>query len=216
VLRLAIGLAGVCLVVAAGSAEAQVFGVWSNPRPVASDAWVASGHFLLGEPIGLMGQVRTGLDERSDVGIQLGIPDFDLIDFAVAGDYRYLLSEAGESLPMDMLLDVAFGWQTGDFWDVVDFDFGAIFTKDMQTSGGTSYTPYGSLMFAIGRFSVDVPEIPGIPGVFEGSASDTEFDINLRGGVAVPFDQFDLNAELNISSREEFIFFTVGASTPLN
>lgn len=190
---------------------AQVFGTWAPAVPYAPDSYHAGAFLLVGEPLGLMGQFRTGIDQNWDIGIQLGFPDFDRGDetvFGLGGDVKYLIlpDEEGEGgFPMDLALDFAFGWQHVQDFNLVDFDFGGVVSKSVTTDGGTTLIPYGALMLAIGRASFDVP-----PG-FVGDSSDTELDINVRLGLDYPASSdLELLGELNLSSRDETLALALG------
>lgn len=209
---LTIVLAVACLLaIGTGSARAQVWGVWSNPAPTASGSWYASGHFLAGDLVGLMGQVRTGLGEQADLGVQIGIPDFDT-DFAVAGDVRYLALPSSESLPLDLAVDGAVGWfKIGGPSDAtqLDIDFGAIVSSPIDLENGMGLVPYGSFVIAIAHRSIDVPKGVVVPqGV---STSDTTTDAHFRGGVDLAVnEQLSVNGELNVSTRDSAIYVSFG------
>ena len=86
-------------------------------------------------------------------------------------------------------------------------------SNEMVTAGGQSLIPYGSLMIAIGRLSID--EVRTQFGTF-GGGSDTEVDVNFRGGLSVPLEAgITLNGELNLTSRDNAIYLTIGAGVPL-
>jgi len=216
-----------CLLTSAGESHAQVWGVWSDPTPVAQGSWKASGHFLAGDLVGLMGQVRGGINERADFGVQVGMPDFDF-DFAFAGDLRYLIMPTSDTFPMDLTACGAFGWMTmgnsagGYSADVtlLDIAFGVIASKSIDTQGGLTFVPYGSFMIDIGKFSVDTPS--GLTPIQQqawdqsGAGDNTETDINFRGGVDFPVnDQLSVNGELNFSTRDNYIYLTFGAGFAL-
>ncbi len=197
------------IVLAPTAAHAQVFGAWAPAVPYPTDSYHAGAFVLIGEPFGLVGQLRTGIDQNWDVGVQLGFPDFDRGNstvFGVAGDVKYLiLPEKSGEFPLDMALDVAFGLQHVEDFNLVDFDFGAVASKTTTTSGGTTLIPYGSLMMAIGHASIDLP-----PGV-QGDASDTDLDVNVRFGLDYPMtSDLEFLSELNVSSRDETIALALG------
>jgi hypothetical protein len=210
-LKFAMFLAGAAIILAPAGARAQVLGTWSTAVPAAPDEFRAGGFLLLGEPIGVVGNVRTGIGDNWDIGIQLGFPDFDFGGntlFGIAGDVKYLLVPESVDFPVDFAGDVAFGYQHAGDLDIVDFDFGAVMSKELVTTGGTTLIPYGSVMFAIGRFSFDSDVL--------GSVSDTEFDIHVRGGLAWPFrEDVDFHGELNLSSRDETLAIHLGLMVEL-
>jgi hypothetical protein len=178
--------------------QAQVYGVWSNPTPVPKGQWLAGGNFLVGDLVGIMGQVRSGINEKTDFGVQLGIPDFDL-DFGIGGDVRYLVMPASDSFPMDLVLNGALGYTMGPI-DVLDIDFGGIVGKGIPMESGYTITPYGALMFAIGRASAQ-------------GFSNTDFDVHFRGGADFAVNElFTLNGELQLSSRSNSLYFAFGAA----
>jgi hypothetical protein len=186
--------------------KAQVLGTWAPAIPEPTDSYKAGAFLIFGEPFGLVGQFRTGIDTNWDVGIQLGVPDFDAFGdralVGIAGDVKYLILPEDEDFDFDMALDFAFGWQHAEDFNLVDFDFGALASKTVTTDGGETLIPYGALMLAIGRASVDTPG---------GDFSDTELDVNVRLGLDWPIkSDVDFLSELNLSSRDETLSISAG------
>jgi hypothetical protein len=213
-------LIGATSLLAPTAARAQVLGTWGTAVPYAPDEIAIGAFLLVGEPIGLVGQFRTGVGDNWDIGVQAGFPDFDAPGentlYGITGDLKYLILPESVDFPLDMSVDVAFGYQhaggDGVGVDIVDFDFGAVVSKEMQTSGGKTLTPYGSVMFAIANFDVDFEPPEGVPpGLIDDPGSDTEFDINVRGGIEYPLrPDLDFLAELNLSSRDETLAISFG------
>ena len=176
-------------------AAAQVLGTWQTALTEPEDVWRAGGFLIIGEPIGLVGQVRTGLGSKWDLGIQGGFPDFtDDTIYGIAGDTKFLLHKDNSNFPLDVSGDVAFGYQTDGDFDLVDFDFGLIGSKKMTTDGGEVISPYGAIIIAIGHAN-----------------DDTEVDVHVRPGVEwVMTPVTNLLGELNLSSRDETISISVG------
>jgi len=172
-----------------------VLGTWQTAITEPPDVWRAGGFLILGEPIGLVGQLRTGIDKNWDLGIQIGIPDFsDDTVFGVAGDTKFLLHPETEGFPLDLSGDVAFGWQTVNDFDLVDFDLGLIASKAMKTDGGSSFSPYAALIFAIGN-----------------AEDDTELDVHVRPGIEwVVNPSLNFLSELNLSSRDNTLSISGG------
>jgi len=199
----------VALISAPTAGRAQVLGTWAPATPEPTDSYKAGGFLIVGEPFGLVGQFRTGIDTNWDIGIQLGAPDFDFGNetlVGIAGDVKYLVLPEDEDFPFDMALDIALGLQHAGDFNLVDFDFGAVGSKKVTTDGGTTLIPYGALMLAIGRFSVDVDTPAG-----NVSVSDTELDVNVRFGLDWPLSSdVDFLSELNLSSREETLSISAG------
>jgi hypothetical protein len=214
-LRLALVVAA-ALVLAPSAALAQVFGTWAPAVPYPTDSYNAGAFLIVGEPFGLVGQFRTGIDDNWDVGIQFGVPNFDYGDDAIigiGGDVKYLIVPEGENLPFDLATDFAFGYQHADNVSLVDFDFGVVGSKTTTTSGGTTLIPYGAIMLAVGHASVDLPEELEDLGI---DASDTELDINVRIGLDYPLSQsLEFLSELNLSSRDETLGIAFGLMTKL-
>jgi hypothetical protein len=190
---LVVSMALAMLSVASGPVLAQVYGVWSNPTPQAMGTYTASGHLLLGDLTGLMGQIRTGVGDKMDVGLRLGFPDFDF-DFGLAGDIHYRVMPASESLPMDLTATGGLGWTTLGEGSVdlsyLDVVFGMIASREVTTQTGFTLVPYGILQFDIRRVSVDVGSV---------SASDSEFGVHFGFGADVPVNEvLSVNGELAI------------------
>lgn len=221
--RALIGAGTVVMVVALvpAAARAQVLGTWATAIPYAGDEMVAGGFFLAGEPIGVIGQFRTGIADKMDVGVQLGVPNFDLANDTVlglAGDAKYLILPEKGSFPLDLAVDGAFGFQHADKLTLVDFDFGGVASKKFVTSGGRTLVPYGSLMFAIGHASVDVKRPANLPAdqKFDEHPSNTDLDVNVRVGLDWPFRPgYEAMSEVNLSSRDETIAISFGLMTRL-
>ncbi len=215
--RVAFGVLAFALILtgATQSAHAQVWGVWGDPAPTPSGSWFSSAHFLVGDVVGIMGQARFPLGGPADIGVQVGIPDFDDSNFAFAADYRHLFLPASDDFPVDIAFDGAFGLIDLDFGKIWDFDFGAIVSKSIASSTGQRFVPYGSLMIAIGRLSTDSRTFQGPFGTVNvGGASSTDTDVNFRFGLAVPLEDkgVTLNGELHASSRDiTNIYFSFGA-----
>jgi len=176
-------------------ARAQVMGTWQTAIPEPEDSWRAGGFLILGEPIGLVGQVRTGLGPKWDLGIQMGIPDFtDDTIFGIAGDVKFLLHKENGDFPLDVAGDVAFGYQTNGDFDLVDFDFGVIGSKRLTTDGGEVISPYGAVILAVGHAN-----------------DDTELDVHVRPGLEWQMTSTtNFLTELNLSSRDETIAISAG------
>ncbi len=175
---------------------AQVLGTWAPATPYGEDDIAFGGFVLLGEPIGLVGHFRTGIGAKTDIGIQVGFPDFDFGDetlFGVAGDVKHLFFPQSGDFPVDLAGDIAFGYQTAGDFDLVDFDFGPVASKKFLTDGGTTLIPYGGLMFMIGN------------------DGGTDLDLQARLGLDYPFRPgWEFLAELNIGSRAETISISGG------
>ena len=199
------------------TARAQVLGTWATAIPYAGDEMVAGGFFLVGEPIGIVGQFRTGIADKMDVGVQLGVPNFDLANDTViglAGDTKYLILPEKGNFPLDLAVDGAFGYQHADKLTLVDFDFGAVASKKFVTSGGRTLVPYGSLMFAVGHASVDRPK--NLPENVKFERSNTDLDVNVRVGLDWPFRPgYEAMSEVNLSSRDETLAISFGLMTRL-
>ena len=199
------------------AARAQVLGTWATATPYAGDEMVAGGFFLAGEPIGVIAQFRTGIADKMDVGIQLGVPNFDLANdtvIGIAGDAKYLILPEKGNFPLDLAVDGAFGYQRTDKLTLVDFDFGGVASKKFVTSGGKTLVPYGSLMFAIGHASVDRPK--NLPESVKFESSNTDLDVNVRVGLDWPFrPSYEAMTEINLSSRDETIAISFGLMTRL-
>ena len=179
------------------AARAQTLGTWSTAVPYGENDYALGGFVLLGEPIGLVGHFRTGIAARTDIGIQVGFPDFDLYDytlFGVAGDVKYLFFPETGEFPLDLAGDLAFGYQHAGDLDLIDFDFGPVASKKVTTSGGKVLIPYSAVMFMVGNVE-----------------DDTELDVQVRFGLDYPFAKgYELLTELNLGSREETISFSAG------
>jgi hypothetical protein len=176
-------------------ARAQVLGTWQTAITEPEDAWRAGAFLILGEPIGLVGQLRTGLGSNWDLGIQGGFPDFtDDTIYGIAGDTKFLLHKDNSNFPLDVSGDVAFGYQTNGDFDLVDFDFGVIGSKKLTTDGGEVISPYGAIIIAVGHAN-----------------DDTEVDVHVRPGLEWMMTSVtNLLVELNLSSRDETIAISAG------
>ena len=142
-----LGLAVAAVVILSGvlssSALAQVLGTWQTAVTEPPDVFKIGGFLILGEPIGLVGQLRSGLSSKLDFGIQVGFPDFtDETLFGIAGDTKVMLvQEEGGDFPVDLSADFAFGYQTADPFNIVDLDLGLIGSKRVITDGGDDPHP---------------------------------------------------------------------------
>jgi hypothetical protein len=177
-------------------AVSQTLGTWSTAVPYGENDYALGGFVLLGEPIGVVGQFRTGIGARTDIGVQLGFPDFDRDDtlFGVAGDVKHLFFPETAEFPLDLAGVVAFGYQNASDLDLVDFDFGPVASKKMTTSGGQVLIPYSAVMFMIGHVE-----------------DDTELDVQVRLGLDYPFKAgYEFLTELNLGSRAETISISAG------
>lgn len=196
--RVSIAALALAALVPAG-VGAQTLGTWSTAVPYGENDYALGGFVLLGEPIGLVGHFRTGIAPRTDIGIQIGFPDFDLGDetlFGVAGDVKHLFFPETGEFPLDLAGDLAFGYQHAGDFDLIDFDFGPIASKKVTTSGGTVLIPYSALMFMVGNVE-----------------DDTDLDVQVRFGLDYPFATgYELLTELNLGSREETISFSAGVT----
>ena len=199
------GLAVAAVLIASGvtqsTARAQVFGTWQTALTEPPDVFKVGGFLILGEPIGLVGQMRSGLSSKWDFGIQVGFPDFtDETLFGIAGDTKVnLVLEEGGDFPVDLSADFAFGYQHADNFSIVDFDLGLIGSKRYITDSGKILTPYAGLIFAIGSFDP------------EGGDGDTELDVHVRPGIEWAYSEtLNILGELNLSSRDETIAISGG------
>jgi hypothetical protein len=170
-------------------------GTWQTAITEPPDVWKAGAFLIIGEPIGLVGQLRTGIDTNWDVGFQFGFPDFDDDTvFGIAGDTKFLFHKDSSEFPLDVSGDIAFGYQTDGDFDLVDFDLGAIGSHKITTSGGEVITPYGAIILAIGHAN-----------------DDTELDVHVRPGLEwVISSTVNFLGELNLSSRDETIAISAG------
>ncbi len=179
------------------AAPAQVLGTWSTAVPYGKDDFVLGGFLLLGEPIGIVAQMRTGVSDNTDIGVQIGFPDLDYGNetlFGLTGDVKHRFFRASNDFPVDLAGDFAFGWQHAGDLDLIDFDFGPVASKAFTTSGGTTLIPYGAIMFMIGNAN-----------------DDTDLDVNVRFGLDYPFSsKHEFLTELNLGSRSETISISGG------
>jgi len=200
-LGLAVAAAVILCGVAPSPAGAQVFGTWQTALTEPPDVFKLGGFLILGEPIGLVGQLRSGLSSKWDFGVQVGFPDFtDQTIFGIAGDTKVKLAEEeGGDFPVDLAADFAFGYQTADEASLVDLDLGLIGSKRYITDGGDILSPYAGLIFAIGHFDA------------ENSDGDTELDVHVRPGLEWQYSpSVSILGELNLSSRDETIAISGG------
>jgi hypothetical protein len=192
---------------ASGSALAQVYGIWSNPMHQEVGTYLASGHLLVGDLTGFMGQFRTGVGEKVDIGARLGLPDFDF-DFGFGADVRYQIMPESETFPMNLAADAGFGWATvgeGDadltFFDIV---FGVIGSREVTTQTGFVLVPYATFLFDIKRVSADV-------GQFD--ASDTQFGVHFGFGTDIPVNEMiSVNGEIGIVTNGGAAFGVQGTN----
>ena len=188
------------LVSAVPGTHAQTYGVWGDPTPLPQGEKTVGGNLLLGNLVGIMGQARFGVMPDGDIGVQLGIPDFDF-DFTLAGDWRQSVARASDTMPVDITVNIALGWLRAFGSNGIDFDFGAVFSKELATAGGQAFTPYGGLMIAIGYVSG------------AGTIGGADYDVHFRGGVQVPVQNtLGVNAEFQFSSRSNSAYLTLGAT----
>jgi hypothetical protein len=183
------------------TARAQVWGNWSNPIPNPTGGHQVGGHLLLGDLTGWMGEFRTGLGERFDVGGQIGWPDFDGT-FGVGGDARFLFMPESDSLPLNLIANFGIGYfDVGSNASTLDFAFGVLAAKPIELSSGYQMVPHGGFLIDVGRIKA-------------GDASATKTGVVFRGGAEFYLNQeLAFNGELDINSRgSTAVYVSLGAT----
>lgn len=175
----------ICLAVEPCSA--QVFGHYATAATVGAGESMGGAYFTVADDIlGLLAQYRYGYSDAADFGLQLGFNSMDDRVYAggmfreegethllIAGDGKYNLRRADESMPVDVSVDFGAGYVDMEDADRLLFSFSGQGGWSVENADGNTLSPYVGFALILDRVSVDAPG---------GDLIGTDTDVHVRIG----------------------------------
>lgn len=200
ILAFACALFGLC-----SNASAQVF--YQYPEaPVVPPGQIATGPYVaIGENklFRAGGFIRMNATKHLDVGFELLADSYDGQGRGGLGaDLRLSIFQSYQAIPFDLSVGAGVGYVTGGDVSQIDVPIGAVISSPFKSDNGNTLVPYLGVYIVIMDAQVDLPD--------GRESSDTDLDVELRGGVRYTLSAGpDLFLSLFVG-REAQVMFGVG------
>jgi hypothetical protein len=165
------------LFVCCSNASAQVFYQFPEapvvpPGQIATGPYVAVGENKLFRAGGF---IRMNATKHMDVGFELLADSYDGTGRGALGaDLRLSIFSDYKAIPFDLSIGGGLGFMTGGDVRMIEAPIGAIISSPFKSDGGNTLVPYLGVYVVIVNARVDLPS--------GGDVSDTDLDVELRGG----------------------------------
>jgi hypothetical protein len=172
-------LAFICtLSIVCSNASAQVF--YQYPEaPVVPSSQIATGPYVsIGENklFRAGGFIRMNATKHMDVGFELLADSYDGTGRGALGtDLRLSIFQSYKAIPFDLSVGVGLGFMTGGDVRSVEAPISSVISSPFKSDSGNTLVPYLGVYLVIVNTKVDLPGGRDM--------SDTELDVELRGGV---------------------------------
>ena len=202
------------LLLAPGDAAATFFGQVSTARILERNVQDVSGFVgLFDGATTFFGQVRRGIAQDLDGGVQFGFldPDGGDVGMALGADLKFGLISGNVDKPLDLAIDARTAYFNLDRFSIFEVGASMVASYPFALSGGSELTPYGALNLRMERVSVDTgfrnASLALNRRAASNSISDTGLEIALMTGLKWEVsDLLDLLGELVIDDDLGFIF----------
>jgi hypothetical protein len=193
------------------SAYAQVFYEYPAAPVVGENEPVFGPAIAIGEDLfRLNGFARFNVAAPWDFGLEIVFDRIDISNgfanqddsiwrFGAGADIKYLFIPPDDmTMPFDLAFNAGFGFESGgDITDII-VPVGALISKSLEIAPNRLFTPYAGVYLLIIHTSVDF-------GGSLGDVSDTDTDVELRGGGSVSVtDVADIFAALHLGNGTKF------------
>ena len=182
------------LVCVCATASAQVFYEYPGAPVVTENEPVIGTCLGIGDELfRIDGYARFNLSPTMDLGLELLFDNFDENwRYGAGGDVKYAIVPKDVTMPFDLSLNGGFGFESGNDITTLVFPVGGLISRPLELSSGRTLVPYGGVYLLLVHTSV-------------GSFSNTESDVELRGGANFNVDdQADLFAALHLGAGTMF------------
>ncbi len=209
--RLCVITAALSLLLLGVSASAQVFYEYPGAPVVGENEPIFGPAIAIGDEFfRINGFARFNISTPMDLGLEIAldrvtVADFDdfrseeVWRFGVGGDIKYLFIPPEDmTMPFDLAFNAGFGFETGGDITNIIVPVGALISKPLEIAPSRIFTPYAGVYLLIVHTTIDV-------GDRFGDRSDTDTDIELRGGGSVNVtDVAEIFAALHLGSGTKF------------
>ncbi len=170
----------VCLSLALGSqAHSQFAGQLSTPRTVPQGDSRASLYAgIYEDALGILGQYRYGMGAYTDIGLKLGVIDFDRGRDSDAGldlafDLKYRVMEMRLRDPIELSVGGALELFAVENLNILSFGAFTVGSYPIELKSGRTLEPYGRLILRVARYD------------YEDFDSDTDLELGFNFGTAI-------------------------------
>jgi opacity protein-like surface antigen len=177
------------------AARAQVFGQYTDAETLPVNGRLFGAYLQTSDNVlGLLTQLRLSFFPGVDFGFRGGLArqnylDGDRTTVRIGGDLKYNIVHQSETAPVSLAVGGDLSVETGDSYSILTVGPTLIASRVFGESGGSGFTPYGSLGLAFA--SVDI-----------NTTSDTDVAIPLRLG-----STYRLRPTLQIVAEVQFQVF---------
>jgi hypothetical protein len=191
-------------------ASAQVFYQYPAAPVVPENEPVFGPAIGIGEDLfRINGFARFNISTPMDLGLEIVFDridtssDYDQNDgvwrFGAAADVKYAFIPPDDmTMPFDLSFNAGFGFESGGDITNIIIPIGAMISKPVEIAPSRLFTPYAGVYLLIIHTSVD------LGGTF-GDVSDTDTDVELRGGASVSVTEIaDIFAALHFGYGTRF------------
>ncbi len=183
------------------ASSAQVFYEYPGAPVVKENEPVIGSCIGIGDNLfRIDGYARFNVSPDMDFGLELVFDNFhDNWRYGAGGDVKYAIVPNDATMPFDLSLNGGFGFESGSDITTLIFPIGGVISRPLELASGRTLVPYGGIYMLIVHTSIDT----NISGV--GSTSNTDTDVELRGGMNFNVDDHaDLFAALHLGAGTRF------------
>jgi len=193
--------AAISVLLLGAGASAQVFYEYPAAPVVRENEPVFGPAIAIGEHdlFRVNGFARFNISVPMDLGLELVLDNVsDVTRFGVGGDIKYqFIPPEDMTMPFDLAFNAGFGFESGGDVTTIVIPIGALISKSIEIAPSRLVTPYAGVYLLILHTSIDAGRY--------GDVSDTDTDVELRGGASVSItDMADVFAALHLGSGTKF------------
>jgi hypothetical protein len=208
--RLCLLITATALIALGTGASAQVFYEYPAAPVVRENEPVFGPAIAIGDNLfRINGFARFNISVPFDLGLEIvfdrvtvpdvGLGEDDIWRFGAAADVKYLFIPPEDmTMPFDLAFNAGFGYESGGDVTNIIVPVGALISRSLELAPSRLLTPYAGVYLLIFHTSYDI-------GGDQGDRSNTDTDVELRGGVSVGVtEQADIFAALHLGSGNKF------------
>ncbi|UCH83007.1 MAG: hypothetical protein JSW50_11115 [Candidatus Latescibacterota bacterium] len=166
-----------CLALYCSNASAQVFYQYPEAPPVPKSQIVTGPYVAIGENKLFRGAgfIRMNGTKHIDVGFELLVDSYDGdARGGIGADGRLSIFNSYQAIPFDLSLGAGVGYLTRKDVGVIQVPIGLVASSPFKSDAGNTLVPYFGVYLLVVNTKVDLPG--------GGDTSDTDVDVELRGG----------------------------------
>jgi hypothetical protein len=196
---------------AAAPAHAQVFGQLVPAEPVPVNGHLFGAYLNASEnTVGLLSQLRLSFYPNIDFGFHGGLTRIDavggdLTTLRVGTDIKFLVGQAGATMPVNLSVGGALGLERGDDYDVLSIGPTVVASRNLTVGQNGAITPYAGLGLVFSSLNIGTRD-----------ETDVSFPIRLGSEFRIA-PELRITAELQLLLEDDFnddIAFVTGVNMP--